>query len=39
MMPAEVESGSMGRVAYARIGPNEDLVQGVEKLCLAERCV
>lgn len=36
MMPAEVESGSMGRVAYARIGPNEDLVQGVEKLCLAE---
>ena len=35
MMPAEVESGSMGRVAYARIGPNEDLVQGVEKLCLA----
>ncbi len=36
MMPAEVESGSMGRVAYARIGPNEDLVQGVEKLCLAQ---
>lgn len=30
------ESGSMGRVAYARIAPNEDLVQGVEKLCLAE---
>ncbi|EKM98356.1 hypothetical protein MXAZACID_15804 [Acidocella sp. MX-AZ02] len=26
----------MGRVAYARIAPNEDLVQGVEKLCLAE---
>jgi predicted DNA-binding protein with PD1-like motif len=25
----------MGRVAYARIAPNEDLVQGVEKLCLA----
>lgn len=24
----------MGRVAYARIAPNEDLVQGVEKLCL-----
>lgn len=33
---ARVESGSMGRVAYARIAPNEDLVQGVEKLCLAE---
>lgn len=31
-----VESGSMGRVAYARISPNEDLVQGVEKFCLAE---
>jgi predicted DNA-binding protein with PD1-like motif len=30
-----VESGCMGRVAYARIAPNEDLVQGVEKLCLA----
>ncbi|MFC5990646.1 PPC domain-containing DNA-binding protein [Limoniibacter endophyticus] len=26
----------MGRVAYARIAPNEDLVQGVEKLCLAQ---
>ena len=31
-----VEHGSMGRVAYARIAPNEDLVQGVEKVCLAE---
>lgn len=30
------ESGRMGRVAYARIAPNEDLVQGVEKMCLAE---
>ncbi len=35
-MPPEIETGTMGRVAYARIGPNEDLVQGVEKLCLAE---
>ena len=26
----------MGRVAYARIGPNEDLVQSVEKLCVAQ---
>jgi predicted DNA-binding protein with PD1-like motif len=32
---AVVESGAMGRVAYARIAPNEDLVRGVEKLCLA----
>lgn len=31
-----VENGSMGRVAYARIAPNEDLVHGVEKVCLAE---
>lgn len=33
---AIVEAGAMGRVAYARIAPNEDLVIGVEKLCLAE---
>lgn len=31
-----VESGNMGRVAYARVAPNEDLVFAVEKLCLAE---
>ncbi len=31
-----VETGEMGRVAYARIAPNEDLVLAVEKLCLAE---
>ncbi len=31
-----VETGCMGRVAYARIAPNEDLVLGVEKMCLAE---
>lgn len=30
------ERGQMGRVAYARIAPNEDLVLGVEKLCLAQ---
>lgn len=30
------ETGRMGRVAYARIAPNEDLVQGIEKICLAE---
>jgi len=34
--PTVVEAGAMGRVAYARIAPNEDLCQGVEKLCLAE---
>ena len=31
-----VEVGRMGRVAYARIAPNEDLVLSVEKLCAAE---
>ena len=31
-----VESGTMGRVAYARIAPNEDLIQGVQKLCVAQ---
>lgn len=31
-----VESGQMGRVAYGRIAPNEDLVQSVEKLCVAQ---
>jgi uncharacterized protein len=30
------ESGSMGRVAYARISPNEDLVQSVEKVCIGQ---
>lgn len=34
--PAFVERGKMGRVAYARIAPNEDLVQAVEKFCIAE---
>lgn len=31
-----VENGKMGRIAYARIAPNEDLVRGIEKLCIAE---
>lgn len=31
-----IEHGSMGRVAYARIAPNEDMVKGIEKVCLAE---
>ena len=31
-----VEAGSMGRVAYARVAPNEDLVLSIEKLCVAE---
>jgi len=31
-----VETGAMGRVAYARVAPNEDLVLSIEKLCVAE---
>lgn len=31
-----VETGQMGRVAYGRVGPNEDLVLSVEKLCAAQ---
>lgn len=31
-----VESGRMGRVAYGRVAPNEDLVTSIEKLCAAE---
>lgn len=30
-----VEPGAMGRVAYARVAPNEDLVTSAEKLCAA----
>lgn len=30
------EAGRMGRVACAGIAPNEDLVLGIEKLCLAQ---
>jgi predicted DNA-binding protein with PD1-like motif len=31
-----VETGRMGRVAYARVAPNEDLVLSIEKVCAAE---
>ncbi|WP_428696554.1 PPC domain-containing DNA-binding protein [Stappia sp.] len=37
----EIERGRTGRIFYARVHPNEDLVQGVEKICLregVERC-
>ncbi|WP_082766978.1 PPC domain-containing DNA-binding protein [Bosea sp. PAMC 26642] len=29
-----IEAGTMGRVAYARVAPNEDLMLGIQKLCL-----
>lgn len=31
---AAPESGRTGRILYARVRPNEDLVQTIEKLCL-----
>ena len=33
---ATIELGRMGRIAYARVAPNEDLVHGVEQLCAAQ---
>ncbi|OWT77570.1 MULTISPECIES: PCC domain-containing protein [unclassified Achromobacter] len=30
-----IEHGHTGRIVYARLRPNEDLVQSIEKLCLA----
>ncbi len=30
-----IEQGHTGRIVYARLLPNEDLVQSIEKLCLA----
>jgi predicted DNA-binding protein with PD1-like motif len=32
--PARLEAGHIGRIAFARVRPNEDLVQSVEKLAL-----
>lgn len=32
----EIETGTTGRIVYARVRPNEDLVQGIEKICLLE---
>jgi predicted DNA-binding protein with PD1-like motif len=32
----EIETGTTGRIVYARVRPNEDLVQGIEKICLRE---
>ena len=32
----QIEAGRIGKVVYARMAPNEDLVQGIEKLCVAQ---
>ena len=31
------ETGKMGKIVYARISPNEDLVVSIEKICLSEK--
>lgn len=30
------QAGRVGKVVYARMAPNEDLVQGLEKICIAQ---
>jgi len=32
----QIETGRTGRIVYARVRPNEDLVLAVEKICLRE---
>jgi len=34
---ATIEQGTLGRVIYGRIAPNEDLVHGIEKICATNR--
>jgi len=33
---ARIERGQTGRVLYARVRPNEDLIHAVEKVCMRE---
>ena len=32
----QTEEGRLGRMVYGRMAPNEDLVQGIEKVCIAQ---
>ena len=32
----QIEAGRIGKVVYTRMAPNEDLVQGIEKVCIAQ---
>ncbi len=32
----QIEAGRIGKVGYARMAPNEDLLQGIEKVCIAQ---
>lgn len=32
----QIEAGRIGKVVYGRLAPNEDVVQGIEKLCIAQ---
>ena len=34
--PVQIEAGRIGQVVYTRMAPNEDLVQGIEKVCIAQ---
>ncbi len=34
--PVHIEAGRIGKVVYARLAPNEDLVQAIEKICVAQ---
>ena len=34
--PVQIEAGRIGKVVYTRMAPNEDLVQGIEKVCIAQ---
>ena len=36
MEGVQIEAGRIGKVVYGRMAPNEDLVQGIEKLCIAQ---
>lgn len=31
------ETGTSGKVVYARIAPNEDLITSIEKICISEK--
>ncbi len=32
----QIQAGRSVKVVYARLSPNEDLVQGIEKICIAQ---
>ena len=34
--PVQIEAGRIGKVVYARLAPNEDLVHGIQSICIAQ---